>query len=99
MAPVSCHKQILLCMKIARGLMSPLTCSDQQSHVGQTHLSMSQTYRDLDPDKFVTLTNGFDPRDFADLNKSRATSGPVLFSYIGEFAYGRTPEPFLRALK
>ena len=60
---------------------------------------LKKEHPDLDPDKFVTLTNGFDPRDFADLNKSRATSGPVLFSYIGEFAYGRTPEPFLQALR
>src|SRR5207245_4220317 len=60
---------------------------------------LKKEHPDLDPDKFVTLTNGFDPRDFVDLNKSRETSGPVLFSYIGEFAYGRTPEPFLHALR
>jgi glycosyltransferase involved in cell wall biosynthesis len=60
---------------------------------------LKKEHPDLDPDKFVTLTNGFDPRDFVGLNKLRATSGPVLFSYIGEFAYGRTPEPFLYALR
>jgi hypothetical protein len=53
----------------------------------------------LDPDKFVTLTNGFDPCDFADLPKPQLASEPVVFSYFGEFYFGRTPEPFLRALR
>jgi glycosyltransferase involved in cell wall biosynthesis len=60
---------------------------------------LKKEHPDLDPDKFVTLTNGFDPSDFVGLQQSRPMSGHTLFSYIGEFAYGRTPEPFLRALK
>jgi len=53
----------------------------------------------LAPEKFVTMTNGFDPHDFAGLAESRPTSDPTVFSYLGEFYYGRTPEPFLRALR
>ena len=60
---------------------------------------LKKEHPDLDPDKFVTLTNGFDPSDFASLQHSRPMSGQTLFSYIGEFAYGRTPATFLRALK
>jgi glycosyltransferase involved in cell wall biosynthesis len=53
----------------------------------------------LDPEKFVTMTNGFDPHDFEGLAKHQPTSRPIIFSYIGEFYCGRTPEPFLRALR
>jgi glycosyltransferase involved in cell wall biosynthesis len=53
----------------------------------------------LDPEKFVTMTNGFDPHDFEGLAKHQPTSRPIIFSYIGVFDYGRTPEPFLRALR
>lgn len=56
-------------------------------------------YSALDPGRFQTLTNGFDPSDFVALAPVRATSGFVTFSYLGTFYYGRTPEPFLRALK
>jgi hypothetical protein len=53
----------------------------------------------LDPDKFVTLTNGFDPLDFAGMSWRRSTARPVTFAYFGTFYHGRTPEPFLQALK
>ncbi len=53
----------------------------------------------LDPTKFVTLTNGFDPSDFSDQSAARRPSDPVVFSYLGTFYHGRTPVPFLRALR
>lgn len=53
----------------------------------------------LDQDKFVTVTNGFDPSDFEGLTWSRPVPGPVVFAYVGRFYYGRSPEPFLRALR
>lgn len=53
----------------------------------------------LDQDKFVTVTNGFDPSDFEGLRWSRPVPDPVVFAYVGRFYYGRSPEPFLRALR
>jgi glycosyltransferase involved in cell wall biosynthesis len=50
-------------------------------------------------ERFRTLMSGFDPADFAGLNWSRPYPDPVLFSYFGTFYHGRTPEPFLGALK
>jgi glycosyltransferase involved in cell wall biosynthesis len=50
-------------------------------------------------ERFRTLMSGFDPADFAGLQWSRPYPDPVLFSYFGTFYYGRTPEPFLGALK
>jgi glycosyltransferase involved in cell wall biosynthesis len=60
---------------------------------------VKKEHPELTPEKFVTLSNGFDPEDFSKLTFRRRASGPVLFSYVGAFYYGRTPEPFLRALK
>jgi hypothetical protein len=53
----------------------------------------------LEPEKFVTITNGFDPDDFIGVAGGRSSTGPILFSYLGEFYDGRTPEPFLLSLK
>jgi glycosyltransferase involved in cell wall biosynthesis len=56
----------------------------------------------IDPEKFVTLPSGFDPADFEGLSRDVPAvypSVPVLFSYFGTFYHGRTPEPFLRALR
>jgi glycosyltransferase involved in cell wall biosynthesis len=53
----------------------------------------------LEPNKIVTLTNGFDPSDFVDLGVTRSAPSPVLFSYLGSFYGPRTPQPFLRVLK
>ena len=50
-------------------------------------------------ERFRTLMSGFDPADFTGLNWSRPYPDPVLFSYFGTFYHGRTPEPFLGALK
>lgn len=53
---------------------------------------------ETDPQKFVTVTNGFDPSEFNGLTRHTLRSGPIVFSYLGEFYGGRTPKPFLRAL-
>jgi glycosyltransferase involved in cell wall biosynthesis len=54
---------------------------------------------DLNPEKFITMTNGFDPADFEGLIQKRPVPGPVIFVHPGTFYFGQSPEPFLRALK
>jgi glycosyltransferase involved in cell wall biosynthesis len=50
-------------------------------------------------EKFITLTNGFDPHDFEfSTTLDRGYDGRIVFSYIGSFWGGRTPEPFFSAL-
>lgn len=51
------------------------------------------------PERFQTLMSGFDPQDFSGIAWSRPYPDPVIFSYFGTFYHGRTPEPFLGALK
>jgi len=54
---------------------------------------------DLDPDKFLTLSSGFDALDFAGTGPVRSIAGPIMFAYFGTFYHGRTPKPFLCALR
>ena len=54
---------------------------------------------DIPIERFHTLMSGFDPADFSGLHWSRPYPDPVTFSYFGTFYHGRTPEPFLGALK
>lgn len=57
---------------------------------------------DVAPGKFLTLTNGFDASEFEEFRDSavlRPSPPPVVFSYLGTFYYGRSPEPFLRAMR
>lgn len=56
-------------------------------------------HADIDQAKFVTLLSGFDSSDFSRLAWSRPAPDPVIFAYFGSFYHGRTPEPFLRALR
>ena len=56
-------------------------------------------HRDLDTDKFRTLSNGFDALDFASTGSVRSIAGPIIFAYFGTFYHGRTPKPFLCALR
>jgi len=56
-------------------------------------------HRDLDSDKFLTLSNGFDALDFASTGAARSIAGPIVFAYFGTFYHGRTPKPFLCALR
>lgn len=50
-------------------------------------------------ERFHTLMSGFDPADFSHIDWCRPYPDPVVFSYFGTFYHGRTPEPFLGALK
>lgn len=52
----------------------------------------------LPPERFQTLTSGFDPMEFEGIEWVRPGAGPIVFSYFGTFYHGRTPEPFLTAL-
>ena len=63
-----------------------------------TELAVKE-HRDLDADKFLTLSNGFDPLDFASTGSIRSLAGPIIFAYFGTFYHGRTPKPFLCALR
>jgi glycosyltransferase involved in cell wall biosynthesis len=56
------------------------------------HSELSQT-------KFMTITSGFDPADYDGVSWQRPAAPSVVFAYFGTFYHGRTPEPFLRALK
>jgi glycosyltransferase involved in cell wall biosynthesis len=54
---------------------------------------------DLPPERFATLTSGFDPAELAKIEWRRPAPLPVVMSYFGTFYHGRTPEPFLRAVR
>jgi glycosyltransferase involved in cell wall biosynthesis len=56
-----------------------------------------RTYADVDPTKFVTISNGYDAEDFSSI---RPAANPKKFTltYIGSFYHERTPEPLLRAV-
>ncbi len=60
------------------------------------------TYPQIDPDRFVVITNGYDPADFeADPGQAPA-QGPFRFVHTGEFFPVndmRVPDPFLEALR
>ena len=66
---------------------SAMTEEVQKEHVG------------IPGDRFKTLMSGFDPKDFSTIVWSRPYPDPVVFSYLGTFYHGRTPEPFLGALR
>ncbi|MEW6620713.1 MAG: glycosyltransferase, partial [bacterium] len=51
----------------------------------------------IEKEKFITITNGFDPDDFKGITLERL-SEKFTMSYIGSFYRGRTPEYFLKAL-
>jgi glycosyltransferase involved in cell wall biosynthesis len=53
----------------------------------------------LPGEKFVTLTNGFDPSDFEGLPTARRSQSPIIISYIGSLYVERSPELFLCALR
>jgi len=63
--------------------------------------AMTHTYRrlyaGLPMDKWVTITNGFDPDDFRSLDAG-SRPGKFTISYLGTFTYDRSPEVVLRAL-
>jgi glycosyltransferase involved in cell wall biosynthesis len=55
---------------------------------------LSRTYRS---NKFVTITNGYDPEDFAVLTRKPA-NGRFVVAYLGNFYLDRSPCPILRAV-
>ncbi|MHC4981667.1 MAG: glycosyltransferase family protein [Planctomycetota bacterium] len=56
-----------------------------------------QAYSDRSAEQFVTIHNGFDPEDFANLPPA-PTGGALIMSYVGNFSGDRTPSPLLAAL-
>ncbi|MDD4606732.1 MAG: glycosyltransferase [Patescibacteria group bacterium] len=57
-----------------------------------------QRYSHIKQDKFVTITNGFDSEDFANL-KSKIKNAKFTLTYTGSFAGLQTPKFFVQALK
>ncbi len=53
----------------------------------------------IDPEKFVTVRSGFDASDFGGYVAPSLPPRPVVFSYIGAFYPGQSPEAFLRAMR
>jgi glycosyltransferase involved in cell wall biosynthesis len=68
-----------------------ITTADRYTDFLQTH------YRFLTPDKFHTITNGYDAEDFERVGA--VTPDPTFtLSYLGTFYWTRTPRPLLAAL-
>jgi glycosyltransferase involved in cell wall biosynthesis len=59
---------------------------------------LSARYLELKTDKFLTISNGFDPDDFK-IFAGAAKRDRITFTYAGSFYLGRDPELFLRALR
>ena len=63
--------------------------------------AMTEKYRQLYPNlpdnKWVTITNGFDLDEFAMLDPVEK-SNRFTISYVGSFAFSRTPQPLLKAI-
>ncbi|MGD1046312.1 MAG: glycosyltransferase family 4 protein [Bacteroidota bacterium] len=59
--------------------------------------SYEKFYSKLSPNKFITITQGFDPDDFLDIKIDR--SDKFIISHIGTMYDIRTPENFLKAIK
>lgn len=62
-----------------------------------------RTYPHLPADKFVTVPNGYDNEEWADLPadnpRDEASAGKFLITYTGAFYVQRDPTPMFRALK
>jgi len=60
-----------------------------------------QTYPDLDPAKFVTIRNGFDPEDFPSEEEITGQQAEGVFraAYFGTLYLGRDPHGLLQALR
>jgi glycosyltransferase involved in cell wall biosynthesis len=59
---------------------------------------LKNRYHDLPPEKFVTITNGFDPEEIAAVPE-RALNARFVITYLGTFYLDRNPEKFIQALK
>ncbi len=63
--------------------------------------ALRETYPEVAPERFVVITNGFDPADFDADPGSPPEGGPFRFVHTGEFFPVddlRVPDPFLEAL-
>ncbi len=63
---------------------------------------LRSTYPQIDPKRFVVITNGYDPADFATDPGQAPAEGPFRFVHTGEFFPVddmRVPDPFLTALR
>ncbi len=63
---------------------------------------LRSTYPEIDPKRFVVITNGYDPADFATDPGQAPAEGPFRFVHTGEFFPVddmRVPDPFLTALR
>jgi glycosyltransferase involved in cell wall biosynthesis len=63
---------------------------------------LRDTYPQIDPERFVVITNGYDPADFAADPGEAPAEGPFRFVHTGEFFPVddmRVPDPFLTALR
>jgi glycosyltransferase involved in cell wall biosynthesis len=56
-------------------------------------------YPQANPDKFITITNGFDPEDFPSSPKDRREKGRFRIVHTGILAFERSPKFFLQALR
>ena len=50
-------------------------------------------------EKFYTITNGFDPDDFAHVHRRTGRNERFILSYVGRFDLSQTPESWFRALR
>ncbi|MCB1162984.1 MAG: glycosyltransferase [Candidatus Krumholzibacteriia bacterium] len=64
--------------------------------------ALRATYPAIPAERFVTITNGFDPADFTSDPGAPPADGPFRFAHTGEFFPTRNlrvPDPFLAALR
>lgn len=63
--------------------------------------SFLECYPDTPAERFVTITNGYDPQDYQDLDVSPPSGGHggLTIAYAGNLYGARNPEPLFKALK
>jgi glycosyltransferase involved in cell wall biosynthesis len=63
------------------------------------HQDFSSYYKNVEQNKFITITNGIDPDDLIGLDESREpTDGPFVITHGGSLYRKRDPRPFLKAI-
>jgi glycosyltransferase involved in cell wall biosynthesis len=66
------------------------------SVMGEINQDFMHRYPGVDPDKFATISHGFDSEDFENVIAKRFSKFTIVF--LGTFYKGRDPQPLLRAL-
>jgi glycosyltransferase involved in cell wall biosynthesis len=94
--PTHLHKRIA-----ARFEQQVITGADRVLVVSDPMRSaLLERYPELPENKVITLTNGFDPADFANLQPAEARTERFTITYTGSFyANAISPESFLAALR